>query len=83
MYFVVTDRDGSIAHASLEAALKALRSELQVRQTQGWTVSFNDRLEFEIARKDGNGQPDGRHYRMWIEDEAGQKVTSRDAAEAG
>ena len=83
MYFVVHDRDGPIAHASLEAALKTLRGELQVRQTQGWLVTFTDQLEFEIARPDGNGKPDGQRYRMWIEDESGQRVTSKDAAEAG
>lgn len=76
MYFVCTDKASPIAHASLEAALKTLRTELQAHEAQGFTVTFNDKLEFELCR-------DGSASRMWIEDEDGQNVTSRDASEGG
>lgn len=85
MYFVCTDRGPEpIAHATLEQALTTLRSELRAREAQGYVVKFNDRLEFEVERTDKasdatNGQP----YRLWVEDEDGQNVTSKDAAEAG
>jgi hypothetical protein len=83
MYYVCTDRFGPIAHASLEAALATLRSELQARQSQGFVVTFNDKLEFELCRSASEGGIDGAPYRMWVEDESGQNVTSRDAAEGG
>jgi hypothetical protein len=83
MYFVCTDKDRPIAHASLEAALKTLRSELKAREEQGFEVAFNDKLEFELSRAESKGGIDGAPYRMWIEDETGQNVTSRDAAESG
>ena len=90
MYFVCTDKGEPIAHATLEAALQTLRSELKARQGRGYEVKFNDKLEFELSRANGHGNGgvhahgdgDGR-YRMWIEDESGQNVTSRDAAEGG
>ena len=82
MYFVCTDIAEPIAHASLESALKALRSELRAREKQGYTVAFTDELEFRLARPEGNGRSDG-HLRMWIEDDAGQNVASKDSAEAG
>jgi len=84
MYYVCTDNGEPIAHATLEAALKTLRSELQARQGHGYEVKLNDKLEFEVSKLDGNGAANGNgHYRLWIEDESGQNVTSRDAAEAG
>jgi hypothetical protein len=83
MYFVCTDRFPPIAHASLEAALKTLRSELRAREQQGFEVSFNDKLEFQLSRSEARGGIDGAPYRMWVEDEHGQNVTSKDAAEGG
>ena len=83
MYFVCTDKSEPIAHASLDAALKTLRSELQAREAQGFEVSFNDKLEFELCRPESKGGIDGAPYRMWVEDETGQNVTSKDAAEGG
>ena len=80
MYFVCTDKASPIAHATLEAALKTLRSELTAREEQGFTVTFNDKLEFELCRSEDKGGIDGAPYRMWIEDEDGQNVTSTDAA---
>lgn len=76
MYFVTSSNATPIAHATLEAALKTLRSELRARESQGFTVAFNDKLEFELSRSN-------EAYRMWIEDENGQNVTSKDAAFGG
>ena len=84
MYFVCTDSGRQpIAHATLEQALANLRGELRARESQGFTVTFNDKLEFVLTRKDGSENPDGHPYRIWVEDQDGQNVTSRDAAEAG
>ena len=83
MYFVCTDRTQPIAHASLEAALATLRGELRARETQGYVISFNDRLEFQLHRDEARGGANGAPHRLWIEDESGQNVTSKDAAEAG
>ena len=83
MYFVCTDKDSPIAHATLESARKTLRSELQARESQGFVVSFNDKLEYELCRAESKGGIDGAPYRMWIEDESGQNMTSKDAAESG
>ena len=85
MYFVCTDQGaGPIAHATLELAIPTLRSELTARVSPGFVVKLNDRLEFEVART-GNGHSagSGQAYRLWVEDEDGQNVTSKDAAEAG
>ena len=83
MYFVCMDNGDPIAHASLEAALKALRVELRAREAQGYVVAFNDRLEFELTRPDPKSDGNGAAHRLWIEDESGQNVTSKDASEAG
>jgi hypothetical protein len=48
MYFVCTDHAEPIAHASLEAAQHTLRGELRAREAQGYVITFNDRLEFEL-----------------------------------
>lgn len=83
MYFVCTDKSEPIAHATLELALTTLRSELRAREAQGFVVSLNDKLEFELCRSEAKGGIDGAPYRMWVEDETGNKVTSKDAAEGG
>jgi hypothetical protein len=83
MYFVCTDKAEPIAHVSLESALATLRSELRARKAQGFTVTFNDKLEFELSRDEDRGGIDGAPYRMWIEDANGQNVTSKDSSEAG
>ncbi len=83
MYFVCMDSGDPIAHVTLEAALKALRVELRAREAQGYVVSFNDKLEFELSRPSPRGDGNGAAHRVWIEDESGQNVTSKDAAEAG
>lgn len=83
MYFVCIDNGDPIAHASLEAALKALRLELRAREAKGFIATFNDRLEFELSRPDPDGNGNGSAHRVWIEDENGLNVTSKDAAEAG
>ena len=83
MYFVCTDKAAPIAHATLPAALKTLRSELRAREEQGFVVAFNDKLEFELSRDESKGGIDGAPYRMWVEDDTGQNVTSKDAAEGG
>lgn len=84
MYFVCTDSGQQpIAHATLEQALATLRSELRARESQGYTVRFNDRLEFEVCRAQQRSGTNGAPYRVWVEDQDGQNVTSRDAAEAG
>jgi hypothetical protein len=101
MYFVCTDRgEAPIAHATLERARETLESELAARRQQGYTIAFNDRLEYELsrdptqvdgeagearagARPDAGGGRDRTTYRLWIEDDQGHNVMSRDAAEAG
>lgn len=85
MYFVCTDRGTErIAHATLEQALATLRSELAARQSQGYVVRFNDKLEFEVSRTEpGSGDANDQPYRLWVEDDDGQNVTSKDASEAG
>jgi hypothetical protein len=83
MYFVCMDTGEPIAHASLETALKTLRGELRARQAQGYVVAFNDKLEFELTRSNPRADGNGAAHRLWIEDEHGQNVTSKDAAEAG
>jgi hypothetical protein len=83
MYYVCTDKAPPIAHATLEQAISTLRSELRAREAQGFVVTFNDRLEFALSRAEHRGGIDGAPYRLWIEDEDGQNVTSLDAAEAG
>lgn len=85
MYFVCTDKSEPIAHATLDMALATLRSELRAREAQGFVVSLNDKLEFELCRPEAKGGSNGvgAPYRMWVEDESGNKVTSKDAAEDG
>ncbi len=83
MYFVCTDKSQPIAHVSLESALGTLRSELRAREGQGFTVTFNDKLEFELSRANDHGGIDGAPYRMWVEDANGQNVTSKDSSEGG
>jgi hypothetical protein len=83
MFYFCTEKSEPVAHASLEAALTTLRSELHARAAQGYEVAFSDELEFRLSLPAGKGGLNGAARRLWIEDESGQHVTSRDAAEAG
>ncbi len=83
MFYFCTDKSEPIAHATLEAAIKTLRAELRAYQAQGYDVTFNDALEFQLSRSSTRGGMNGEPRRFWVQDEAGQHVTSKDAAEAG
>jgi hypothetical protein len=67
-------------YESLDQAREALQARLARQRDAGHAIRFNDRLQFEVRAVEGDAQV---RRLLWIEDETGQPVASRDSAEAG